>query len=102
MKFIPACLAAIPLLTAVPAVAHEAPTGWKYDMACCHNRDCRPLASSAVRESPGGYVITLDNETVPYSDKRIKNSPDGQYHWCTVNGRDDGRTICLYVPPRAY
>lgn len=82
------------------AAAHDAPSGWSYDAACCFNHDCRQISSSAVREGPNGYVITIDNETVPYSDRRIKDSPDGLYHWCTVDGRDNGRTICLYVPPR--
>ncbi len=83
------------------AVAHDAPTGWSYDVTCCSSVDCRPIPSSAVKESPGGYLITLDNETVPYGDKRIKDSPDGLYHWCSAYGLDDGPTICLYVPPRA-
>lgn len=90
------------LAYAVPCMAHDAPAGWQYDLQCCQNRDCRPISSSWVKEGPDGYVITIDNETVPYRDARIKNSPDGMYHWCTVDGRDDGRTICLYVPPRDY
>ena len=96
VSVVSAILLSIPSL----AAAHDAPSGWSYDLACCYNRDCRPISSSAVREGPDGYVITIDNETVPYTDTRIKDSPDGLYHWCTVDGRDDGRTICLYVPPR--
>lgn len=95
-------IAAVIVLPALPATAHDAPTGWHYDLACCQNRDCRPISSSAVKEGPDGYLITIDNETVPYKDGRIKDSPDGLFHWCTVDGRDDGRTICLYVPPRGY
>jgi len=90
------------LAYALPSMAHDAPSGWQYDWQCCQNLDCRQISSSLVKEGPNGYVITIDNETVPYKDARIKNSPDGMYHWCTVDGRDDSRTICLYVPPRDY
>ena len=55
-----------------------------------------------IRERPEGFVIGLTGEVVGYADKRIRNSPDGEYHWCSVAGRDDGRTICLFVPPRSF
>lgn len=97
------CVAAAFLaFLALPAFAHDAPKGWTYDTTCCHNRDCRPISSSRVKERPEGYLITIDNEVIPYHDARIKDSPDGLFHWCTVNGRDDSRTICLYVPPRGF
>jgi hypothetical protein len=92
---------AILILSGSLAAAHDAPTGWSYDVSCCSGIDCRPIPASAVKESPGGYLITLDNETVPYDDKGIKDSPDALYHWRSVDGLDDGPTICLYVPPRA-
>lgn len=82
--------------------AHDAPSGWAYDASCCSSIDCREISSSNLTEGPTGYLIAISNETVPYGDKRIKDSPDGHVHWCTVNGRDDARTICLYVPPRSY
>lgn len=94
-------LCAILVLTGSFAMAHDAPSGWSYDVSCCSNIDCRPIPSSAVWESAAGYLITLDNETIPYGDERIKDSPDGLYHWCSVYGLDKGRTICLYVPSRA-
>lgn len=87
-------------LTATPPAAHEAPTGWRYDAKCCQNRDCRPLSADAIKEGPDGYLITIGKVTIPYRDPRVKDSPDGLFHWCSVNGKDDGRTICLYVPPR--
>ena len=65
-------------------------------------------ASTAARSPPGdqrapdGYQISYTGEVVAYSDKRIKDSPDGEYHWCSVQGADDGKTICLFVPPPAY
>ena len=84
------------------ARAHDAPTGWSYDASCCSSVDCREIPSSTLTEGPLGYLISISNETVPYGDKRIKDSPDGHVHWCTINGLDNSRTICLYVPPRSF
>lgn len=86
----------------MPTNAHDAPSGWTYDASCCSSIDCREISSSNLTEGPTGYLISISNETVPYGDKRIKDSPDGMVHWCTINGRNDSRTICLYVPPRSY
>ena len=91
-----------------PAAAHDAkptatmPQGWSYPFACCSGYDCREVSSKAISEKPEGYVIKGTGEIVAYSDGRLKNSPDGEYHWCSVAGADDSRTICLFVPPRSY
>jgi hypothetical protein len=83
------------------ASAHDAPTGWKYPWACCSNMDCQQVQSSAVLEKPQGYVIQSTGEVVGYQDKRIKDSPDGEFHWCAHQaGLDAGHTICLFVPSR--
>ena len=96
-------LAAATLATIPSALyAHDAPSGWQYPANCCHNMDCRPISADWVHEGTNGYTIAGSPETVPYGDPRVKNSPDGKFHWCTPNGRDGGRTICLYVPPRLY
>jgi hypothetical protein len=91
-----------------PAVAHDAiptaamPQGWSYPFSCCSGYDCREVSAKAISERPEGYVIQGTGEVVAYSDGRLKNSPDGEYHWCSVAGADNGRTICLFVPPRSY
>lgn len=87
---------------ALPAGAHDAPKGWSYPFACCSGYDCRAVASKAISERPEGYVIQATGEIVRYNDKRVRNSPDGEFHWCSVAGANDGRTICLFVPPRSY
>ena len=90
------------------AAAHDAkptaarPQGWSYPFACCSGYDCREVSSKQIRERPEGYVIQGTGEVVAYSDGRLKNSPDGEYHWCSVAGADNSRTICLFVPPRSY
>ncbi|WP_434722549.1 hypothetical protein [Mesorhizobium sp. RIZ17] len=94
---------------APPAIAHDAqatavmPQGWKYPFACCANFDCKEVPQSSISERPEGYVIKGTGEVVAYSDKRVKNSPDGEYHWCAHQaGLDAGKTICLFVPPPSY
>lgn len=83
--------------------AHEAPAGWAYPLSCCSNFDCRRVANGAVSERPEGYVIPGTGEIVGYQDKRIRQSPDGEFHWCAhQSGIDAGRTICLFVPPRSF
>lgn len=98
------------LLMASPgiALAHDAlptaakPEGWSYPFSCCSGYDCRQVESKAISERPEGYVIKNTGEVVNYADTRLKNSPDGEYHWCSVAGEPNSRTICLFVPPRGY
>jgi hypothetical protein len=101
-------VAALAAGLAAPAAAHDAiptaakPQGWSYPFSCCSGYDCREVSSKQVSEKPEGYVIKGTGEIVAYSDARLKDSPDGEYHWCSVAGADDSRTICLFVPPRSY
>lgn len=78
------------------------PQGWSYPFSCCSGYDCREVSSKAIGERPEGYVIKGTGEVIAYSDPRIKDSPDGATHWCSVAGADNSRTICLFVPPRSY
>lgn len=89
-------------LTSSGTIAHDAPKGWTYPFQCCSGYDCREVTAKAISERPDGYVIEGTGEVVSYRDKRLKQSPDGQYHWCSVAGANDGRTICLFVPPRSF
>jgi hypothetical protein len=98
-------LAVLLVMGVVLARAHDAlptatkPLGWSYPFSCCSGYDCREILNSKVRETGYGYQVP-SGELVPYSDQRIKDSPDGEFHWCTVAGAEDGRTICLFAPPR--
>lgn len=78
------------------------PEGWSYPFACCSGYDCRRVAVRDVREGPDGYVIVGTGEVIAYGDPRLKDSPDGEFHWCSVAGANDGRTICLFAPPRGF
>ena len=95
-------LAGLAVSTIFPALAHDAPTGWSYPLSCCSGFDCREVSAAAIGERPEGYVIGRTGEVVAYTDRRLKDSPDGEYHWCSVAGAEDGRTVCLFVPPQSY
>lgn len=85
------------------AKAHQAPLGWQYPLSCCSNQDCREANSGEVRETPEGYQLITTGETVPYGNKRIKDSPDGRFHVCQQGGDfDTGRILCIFVPPRGF
>ena len=106
---LPLCAACVIALLSASAMAHDAkptaakPQGWSYPFACCANYDCRTTHTGEVLEKPEGYVIAGTGEVVPMSDKRVKDSPDGEFHWCAHQaGLDAGKTICLFVPPRSY
>jgi hypothetical protein len=100
------------LLGVQNAYPHEAlptaakPQGWTYQFSCCGAYDCRAIGDSRssererVFETADGYSFSTSTEVIPYTDSRVKDSPDGLFHWCTVAGKSDGKTICLYVPPR--
>lgn len=84
------------------AFAHDAKSGWRYPFACCASYDCREVPAKAIIEGPQGYVIAGTGELLTYRDSRVRNSPDGEFHWCSVAGASDGKTVCLFVPPRSY
>lgn len=84
------------------AFAHTATLGWSYPFSCCAGYDCREIPQTSIIESPEGYIIRNTNEVIPYSDTRLKPSPDGLYHWCSVAGANNSRTICLFAPPKGY
>lgn len=92
-------------------MAHDAtntqgqPLGWDYPWSCCSKMDCGPIDASRVHKTPEGYVIdgSTDESPIPYGDKRIKDSPDGNYHWCAHKaGIGIGKTICFYRGPEGY
>lgn len=92
-----------------PLRAHQAPSGWTYEYACCGNWDCGALKPEQVVLGPKGFVITIPPGThpqvpadagtivvtVPYGGER--KSPDGLFHICLAS--DGQRVLCLYAPP---
>ncbi|PSJ64084.1 hypothetical protein [Pseudaminobacter soli (ex Li et al. 2025)] len=84
------------------SLAHQAKSGWTYPTSCCSGIDCREVPQKAISERPEGYVIVGTGEVLAYKDSRVRNSPDGEYHWCSVGGAENTKTVCLFVPPRSY
>ena len=102
-RLAPALLPAFAFLGgSLPAAAHDAKNGWTYPLACCSNYDCREVADADILERPEGYIIKVTGEVIPMTSRKVRASPDGVFHWCSVQGRDDGDTICLFVPPRSF
>ncbi|WIW52397.1 hypothetical protein LRP31_25595 [Mesorhizobium mediterraneum] len=103
-------MCAVMLAAGAPKIghAHEAiptaakPQGWNYPYSCCSGIDCREVPDADIIEGSRGYEIRKTGEIILMSDPKIKQSPDGVFHWCSVKGRDDGKTICLFVPPRGF
>jgi hypothetical protein len=88
-------------ILALVLLVHQAPSGWAYPQACCANQDCREVAQQSIKELPDGYHLP-SGEVVGYLDKRVRESPDGEWHLCTVQGLETGRAICLFIPPRGF
>lgn len=90
------------------ARAHEAPSGWKYPLECCSNRDCTEVPASRVSEGPQGYRVTLlpgDHDfitaaasyLIPYAS--TKPSPDGVFHICILPNMS---WICFFAGARGF
>ena len=90
------------LMVAGPALAHDAPEGWSYDVSCCSTLDCREVPASWITEDADGFTIARTGEKIPRNSSKIKQSKDEHWHWCSRGGKDDGGTICIYVPVRGY
>lgn len=87
------------LVMSSPAVAHA--HSW-YPYECCSDNDCKPVPNASIHETRAGYVIDGNEETVPFSDKRIRQSQDDNSHICTIGGRADGRILCVFVRPNSF
>lgn len=85
-----------------PVYAHD----W-YPASCCSGTDCAPIGPQSVRETNGGYVVTIQPGTHPMwrSDRpaplvvripyrEAKPSPDGAWHIC-LNGQ--GELLCFFA-----
>ena len=100
LMFAMGCVASVAFSSFGPARAHDAPSGWAYAPECCSNRDCHQIEDDAVTIVPGGWRIKATGEI--FRQAEVRMSKDGRFHRCSVQGRDDARTFCLYVPPMSY
>src|SRR5262245_17379500 len=101
-----AAAAATSLLAPLTVHAHQAPSGWSYPVQCCSVIDCAEIPTSAVKETRGGYRVTLKpgdhvmvdapfETVVPYA--KAKAAPDGAYHICLSPTL---KVLCFFAGPR--
>jgi len=108
MRVLASMVAGLLVAGAMPAFAHQAPSGWDYPFYCCLDSDCSPIAAEAVQEVPGGFVVTIaPGEHPMWSSERkqplrleipqdkAKPSPDGHWHLCID---DSGELLCFFAP----
>lgn len=64
-----------------------------YPPQCCSDRDCFPLADSAVKKVPGGYQLTDTHEFI--SDAEAREGRDDSFHMCR---NPSGVILCFFRP----
>ena len=95
------------LASAVQSHIHVDPDGaavaW-YPAECCHNEDCRPVAS--IKQAlTGMWMTTIDGYTVLIgpSDPR-RRSLDMRWHICVAPAEMDDpgpKVMCVFEPPNS-
>jgi hypothetical protein len=89
-----------------PARAHTAMSGWTYPIQCCSDRDCAVIDGRTVKETPAGYVVTVQPGAHPmwgfertqplvvtFTYREAKPSPDGKWHLCIG---PSGNPLCFF------
>lgn len=77
-----------------PALAHS----W-YDGACCLELHCSRYLEQ-VEERRDGYWLPDFNVLIPYSDPKVRQSRDFDFHVCIFHDEAGPHVRCLYVPGR--
>lgn len=104
---------AVASLWTTAAMAHEMPSGFRYDRYCCNGDgrtgDCQMISNQTVSLIHEGYRVVLspgDHRLVtrPHifvvPPSRTMRSPDGSYHLCLFPNEDTVR--CFYAPPLGF
>lgn len=102
-----AALAFLLSIFSLPALAHQAMQGWTYPLECCHSLDCAETSPSSVRETPSGYVVTIQPGSHPmwradksaplvveFPYRSARPSPDGRWHVCIDH---TGKPLCFFA-----
>jgi hypothetical protein len=97
--YFPSLLAATVLAVAAAAPAHA--HDW-YPIDCCSGFDCKPVdVDLDISPDDGGWRVHATGELIPHGDGRIRQTPQearADFHRCSVAGRPEGRTLCLFIP----
>lgn len=81
----------------VPRTAR--PHEW-YPAYCCSGQDCYEISQEDVEFAGEGYFIKATGEYFPRT--AVPESPDGKFHRCSVGGKREGRTLCIFAPAAAF
>jgi hypothetical protein len=76
------------LVLTVTALAH-----WQYEMHCCNQQDCKPVADSVVTETSAGFQLNDIPEFVERSSPKIRKPINEEYHVCR---NPAGALLCVY------
>lgn len=95
-------VAALFICAMTDAEGHESPTGWLFDPSCCSNRDCGEVPADWITEGANGITIVPTGELLSYADTRVKKSQDEHTYWCRPPGNPNPKTICVYLPAKAF
>lgn len=71
-----------------------------YPAYCCSGQDCYEITQEDVEFAGQGYFIKATGEFFPRDS--VPESPDGKFHRCSLGGRPEGRTLCLFAPAPAF
>lgn len=85
-------------LAALPprmARAHD----W-YPAYCCSGQDCYEITEEDVAFVGEGYFIKATGEYIPRT--AVPESPDGKFHRCSIGGKKEARTLCIFAPTPAF
>lgn len=67
-----------------------------YDLECCSNNDCNPVASEDVIETDKGWKHLPTGPA--FTKDQVKPSKDRRFHVCIGNKAwDQGRPYCIYI-----
>jgi hypothetical protein len=95
--------------TPLPALAHLAPAGWRYDSWCCGGRDCQPIPAENVRVTADGFEVSIpegshitarEPMTKLFAYDEVQESGDEHFHACVLPQSQEFR--CLYAPRFGY
>jgi len=71
-----------------------------YPAYCCSGQDCYEIGPEDVEFVGQGYFIKATGEYYPR--EAVPESPDGKFHRCSVQGKREARTLCLFAPTPAF
>lgn len=85
--------AGIAILLLIGWLVGDAWGHWFYEMHCCNQQDCKPVADSAVTETSAGFELHDIPEFVERSSPKVRKPINEEYHVCR---NPAGALLCIY------